>query len=182
MLVCHIAIQKEDDERMISKKQIFAAAALIAIAVSTIAWAQGLAGYTFANITTSKIDSIRPPAIVVEPAMERTNVSYNAINATLYYNYTVIRVALTDLGGLYEGMKQFVVTFKSSDNNTIYAVLRLDEPVAEFVYGPVGAQAKVNQALPIDIVVSYVSKKVLPSSISYTISAEVVDVYGEKLG
>jgi hypothetical protein len=179
MLVCHIATQKEDEEIMISKKQIFAAAALIAIAVSTIAWAQGLAGYTFANITTSKIDSIRPPAIVVEPAMERTNVSYNAINATLYYNYTVIRVALTDLGGLYEGMKQFVVTFKSSDNKTIYAVLRLDEPVAEFVYGP--ASKIENEALPIDIVVSYVSKKVLPSSISYTISAEVVDVYGEKL-
>jgi hypothetical protein len=166
---------------MISKKQIFAAAALIAIAVSTIAWAQGFAGVTSATITTSKINSITPPEIVVEPAMERTNVSYKAINATLYYNYTVIRVALTDLGGLYEGMKQFVVTFKNNDTNAIYAVLRLDEPVAEFVYGPASAGPIVNGNLPIDIVVSYVSKKVLPSSISYTISAEVVDVYGEKL-
>jgi hypothetical protein len=162
---------------MMNKKQVFAAVALIAIAMTTIAWAQASFTEKTITLTKSEVTALALPTLVVEPEMERTGTELLGLKIKVYFTNTVVRASLTDLGGLYEGMKQFVVTFKA--NSTLYAVLRLDEPVAEFVYDATGKSA--GTIIKFDVVISYMSKKVIPASIKYTVSAEVVDVYGDKL-
>ena len=159
---------------MMNKKQVFAALALIAIATTTIAYAQMMIDTGTVALTESKVNSVTLPVIAVEPKTKRTATQTNGLNITVYFKHTVVRVALTDLGGLYEGMKEFTVTFKGATYT--YAVLTLEEPVAEFVYTGMSSGTK-----GIDIVISYVSEKKLPDSISYRVSAEVVGVYGSKL-
>lgn len=162
---------------MMNKKQVFAAVALIVIATSTIAWAQASFTEQTITLTKSEVTGLTLPTISVEPEMERTGTQLLGLKIKVYFTNTVVRASLTDLGGLYEGMKQFTVTFKA--NNTLYAVLRLNEPVAEFVYDATGKSP--GTIIKFDVVISYMSKKVIPASIVYTVSAEVVDVYGSKL-
>ena len=159
---------------MMNKKQVFAALALIAIATTTIAYAQMVIGAGTVAITESKVNSVTLPSIAVEPQTKRTATQANGLYITVYFQHTVIRVALTDIMGLYESMKEFTVTFK--DASYTYAVLTLEEPVAEFVYTSTSPGFGYT-----DIIISYVSEKKIASSIQYRVSAEVVGVYGSKL-
>jgi len=169
--------KREDEKRMISKKQIFAAVALIAIALSTIAWAQMSLGTATGTVKNTIVTGIRPPDITIDKKDAGTAIQYGGLAIDVYFQYVEVKVALVDLGGLYESMDKFFVTFKNGDE--VFAVLSLDEPTTTFIYDATGHSSSFTAQF--DIVVSWKAGKKLPTSVSYGVAAEVIGVYGGAL-
>lgn len=162
----------------ISKKRVFVILALIVIAITTIAWAQALMG-----IATITILDVEPTVNVDTPSLNITAGSKGTspTNGTLtvsdvYFNYTVIRVSLVDLKGLYKSMNSFTVTFLNETGNVVWAQLTLDEPLAEFFYN----STATGDSFVIPFVVSWQAEKTTEPTINYGIAAEVVDTYDYK--
>jgi len=194
MLVHHIATQKEDEKRMISKKQIFAAVALIAIAMSTIAWAQMTGQMATGTIYKSKVTTCKPPTFVGDIKHRGSAVSYKGLNITVYFNYTVVRVALVDLGGLTANMDYFSVSFvPNATGKSTVATLTIGryqgEPnyklVDEFVFNAKELDSSITKGKTIsfDIYVAWETTggQLTAGTVKYAVSAEVVGVYGDQL-
>ncbi len=165
---------------MVSKKQVFIVLALVAIGITTIAWAQAVIGVI--TLTPASYD---PTVSVTTPAFEITEGSKGTAgdNGTLTvsnvnFNYTSIRVSLVDLGGLYQSMKSLTVTFINATGNVQYAYLTLNEPVAEFLYD--STTTSKAGSFPIDFVVSWIAEPTVTSPIRFAIAAEVVGTYDYK--
>jgi len=165
----------------ISKKRVFAILALIVIAITTIAWAQALMG--IATITILNVEptvKVTSPSLQITPGSKGTSPTNGTLNVTkVHFNYTVIRVSLVDLGGLYKSMDSFTVTFLNQTGNMTWAQLTLDAPLAEFFYNST-ATAK-GSFFVIPFVVSWQAEKTTEPTITYGIAAEVVDTYDYKV-
>ena len=164
----------------ISKKRVFAILALIVIAITTIAWAQAIMG-----VGTIGVLAVDPTVIVTTPSLNVTAGSKGTspTNGTLtvsnvHFNYTVIRVSLVDLNGLYKSMNSFTVTFLNQTGNAVWAQLTLDAPLAEFFYN--STKTANRGAFVIHFVVSWQAEKTTEPTITYGIAAEVVDTYDYK--
>ncbi|MCJ7560678.1 hypothetical protein MUO79_08705 [Candidatus Bathyarchaeota archaeon] len=165
---------------MVSKKQVFIVLALVAIGITTIAWAQAV--ISVITLTPARYD---PTVSVTTPAFEITEGSKGTAgdNGTLtvwnvHFNYTSIKVSLVDLGGLYQSMKSLTVTFVNATGNVQYAELTLHEPVAEFLYNSTTTAKYGN--FPIRFVVSWIAEPTVTSPIQFAIAAEVVGTYDYK--
>ena len=165
---------------MVSKKQMLIVLALVAIGITTIAWAQAVIGVI--TLTPASYD---PTVSVTYPTFQITDGSKGTAgeNGTLavdnvYFNYTSIRVSLVDLGGLYQSMKSLTVTFINATGNVQYAYLTLNEPVAEFLYNSTTTNA--GQSFTINFVVSWIAEPIVTSPIEFAIAAEVVGTYDYK--
>jgi hypothetical protein len=165
---------------MVSKKQAVVALALIAIAVTTIAWAQATIGII--TLTPANYD---PTVSVSTPAFEITADSKGTApeNGTLtvdnvHFNYTTVDVSLVDLGGLYRSMKSLTVTFLDTTGNTQYAILTLDQPKAEFLYNTTDV-AKAG-SFSVNYIVSWVAESTVESPIRFAVAGEVVGTYDYK--
>jgi hypothetical protein len=166
----------------ISKKRVFVILALIVIAITTIAWAQAIMG--MATITVLAVEpkvNVDTPSLEITPGSKGTSpTNGNLTVSNVRFNYTVIRVSLVDLGGLYKSMNSFTVTFLNQTGNqtgnVVWAQLTLDEPLAEFFYN----SATANGTFVIPFVVSWQAEKTTESIINYGIAAEVVDTYDYK--
>jgi len=185
---------REDEKRMVSKKQVFAAVALIAIAMSTIAWAQMPGGVATGTIYKSKVTACSPPSFVGDIKHRGSNVSYCGLNITVYFTYTIVRVALVDLGGLTANMDYFSVSFvQNATGNSTVATLTMGifqgEPnyklVDEFVFNAkdINSSIKAGGTISFDIYVAWVTTggQLTEGTVRYAVSAEVVGVYGDKL-
>jgi len=162
----------------VSKRQILAVSMLITIAMSTIAWAQMSLGTATVNVTNTRVKDISPPAITIDKGDAGTETKSKGLNITVYFQYVEVRVALVDLGNLYDSMDKFFVIF--NDTNHIYAILSLDEPTATFIYNATGKTS--GDTATISITASWkAGKKPLPKTVSYGVAAEVIGVYGNKL-
>ena len=158
-------------------KKVLAATALIVIAVTSIARAQSAINTSTVVVTESKVWMVYLPDIVVEPNIVRTVSLSNALNLSLYFTHTIIRLSLIDLGGLYEDMEQFMVTFK--DESYVYAILTQDQPVAEFVYQ---TSVKIEkQRIDVEVIISYKANSALPETIKYMVYGQVVSTLGTRL-
>lgn len=164
----------------ISKKRVSATVALIAIAITTIVWAQALMGV--ATITVLDVEptvDVDTPSLNVTAGSKGTSPTNGTLTVSdVYFNYTVIRVSLVDLNGLYKSMNSFTVTFLNQTGNVVWAQLTLDEPLAEFFYDST-ATAK-NSSFVIPFVISWQAEKTTEPTINYGIAAEVVDTYDYK--
>jgi hypothetical protein len=165
---------------MVSKKQAAVALALIAIAVTTIAWAQATIGII--TLTPATYD---PTVSVSTPAFEITADSKGTApeNGTLtvdnvHFNYTTVDVSLVDLGGLYRSMKSLTVTFLNETGNTQYAILTLDQPKAEFIYNSTAVTK--GESFAVNYVVSWVAESTVASPIKFAVAGEVVGTYDYK--
>jgi len=162
----------------ISKKRVFATVALIVIAITTIAWAQALMGV--ATITVLDVEpkvTVTTPSLNVTAGSKGTSPTNGTLNVTkVYFDYTVIRVSLVDLGGLYKSMNSFTVTFLNQTGYAVWAQLTLDEPLAEFFYN----STATGDSFVIPFVVSWQAEKTTEPTIYYGIAAEVVDTYDYK--
>ncbi len=165
---------------MVSKKQAVVALALIAVAITTIAWAQATIG-----IVTLTPANYNPTVAVSSPAFEITADSKGTApdNGTItvsnvHFNYTTRDVSLVDLGGLYRSMKSLTVTFLNSTGNTQFAVLTLDQPKAEFLYNSTSV-AKAG-SFSLAFVVSWVAESTVASPIRFAVAGEVVGTYDYK--
>ena len=169
----------------ISKKRVFAILALIVIAITTIVWAQAIMG-----VATIRVLAVEPTVDVTTPSLNVTAGSKgtsptngNLTVKNVHFNYTVIRVSLVDLGGLYKSMNSFTVTFLNQTflnqtSDTVWAQLTLDEPLAEFFYN---STATANgDSFEIPFVISWQAEKTTEPTINYGIAAEVVDTYDFK--
>jgi len=164
----------------ISKKRVFVILALIVIAITTIAWAQALMG-----IATIRILDVEPkvtvdtPSLDITPGSKGTSPTNGTLNVTnVCFNYTVIRVSLVDLNGLYKSMKSFTVTFLNQTGNMVWAQLTLDAPLAEFYYNSTMTANPGSFEIP--FVVSWQAEQNTEPTINYGIAAEVVDTYDYK--
>lgn len=168
-------------KEMVGKKRVFASLALIAIAITTIAWAQAIMGV--ATITILDVEptvNVTTPSLQITPGSKGTSPTNGTLNVTkVHFNYTVIRVSLVDLNGLYKSMNSFTVTFLNQTGNVVWAQLTLDEPLAEFFYDST-ATAK-NSSFVIPFVVSWQAEQNTEPTINYGIAAEVVDTYDYKV-
>ena len=171
----------------ISKKRVFAILALIVIAITTIAWAQAIMGV--ATITVLDVEptvKVTSPSLQITPGSKGTSPTNGTLNVTnVCFNYTVIRVSLVDLGGLYTSMNSFTVTFLNQTGNAVWAQLTLDKPLAEFFYNSTAtaynSTATANRgSFVIPFVVSWQAEKTTEPTINYGIAAEVVDTYDYK--
>jgi hypothetical protein len=165
---------------MVSKKQVLIVLALVAIGVTTIAWAQAVIGVI--TLTPASYD---PTVSVTYPTFQITDGSKGTAgeNGTLavgnvYFNYTSIRVSLVDLGGLYQSMKSLTVTFVNATGNVQYAYLTLDTPVAEFLYD--STTASRGGIFTIKFVTSWIAEPTVTSTIRFAVAAEVVGTYDYK--
>ena len=165
---------------MVSKKQVFIFLGLVAIAITTIAWAQAVI-----SVITLTPASYDPTVSVDTPEFEITEGSKGTAgdNGTLtvdnvWFNYTSIKVSLVDLGGLYQSMKSLTVTFVNATGNVQYAYLTLDTPVAEFLYNSTTTTA--DSSFPILFVISWIAEPIVTSPIQFAIAAEVVGTYDYK--
>jgi hypothetical protein len=165
---------------MFGKKRLLISLALIAVALTTTAWAQALMG-----TATITILAVQPSVSVITPSLQITPGSKGTslINGTVTvnnvnFNYTVIRVSLVDLGGLYRSMSSFTVTLLNKTGNTVWGLLTLDEPLAEFDYNST-ATAK-GSSFVISFRVSWQAEQNTEPTINYGISAEVVQTYDYK--
>ena len=165
---------------MVSKKQVFIVLALVAIGITTIAWAQAVI-----DVITLTPASYDPTVSVDTPAFEITADSKGTAgdNGTLTvgnvaFNYTAIKVSLVDLGGLYQSMKSLTVTFINATGNVQYAYLTLNEPVAEFLYN--STTTAKNGNFTINFVISWIAEPIVTSTIQFAIAAEVVGTYDYK--
>jgi hypothetical protein len=165
---------------VISKKQAAIALTLIAIAVTTIVWAQATIG-----IITLTPASYNPTVSVTTPVFQITADSKGTApeNGTLtvqnvHFNYTSVKVTLVDLGGLYQSMKSLTVTFLNTTGNTQYAELTLNEPTAEFLYN--STSTTKSSSFLVNYVVSWVAESTVTSPIKFAVSGEVVGTYDYK--
>jgi hypothetical protein len=165
---------------MNGKRQVFAIMALIAIAITTIAWAQLTLGTDTIYVNQSKVTSITAPSIdTIDKGKAETVTEYKGLKIGINHTYVEVRVALVDLGGLYENMKTFTISFKNNTSDTIYTILTLDEPTATFVINSTGL---AKYTLEADIVASYKAKAIpTKTSINYGVAAEVIAAYGPPL-
>jgi hypothetical protein len=162
----------------ISKKRVFAILALIVIAITTIAWAQAIMGVaTIGVLAVEPIVNVFPPSLNITAGSKGTSPTNGTlIVSNVHFNYTVIRVSLVDLGGLYKSMNSFTVTFLNKTGYAVWAQLTLNAPLAEFFYN----SATANGTFVIPFVVSWQAEKTTESTINYGIAAEVVDTYDYK--
>jgi hypothetical protein len=165
---------------VVNKKQAAIALGLIAIAVTTIAWAQATIG-----IITLTPESYNPTVSVTTPDFQITADSKGTApeNGTLtvqnvHFNYTSVKVALVDLGGLYQSMKSLTVTFLDSTENTQYAELTLNTPIAEFLFNSTSTTKA--GSFSVNYVVTWVAESIVSSSIKFAIAGEVVGTYDYK--
>jgi len=179
-VVSNCVSKKEEYGKMVSKKQVFTALALVTIGITTIAWAQALIGIV--SLTPVSFD---PTVLVLVPQFQiiKNSKGTAPTNGTLtisnvHFNYTSIRVSLVDLGGLYTSMKAFAVTFASPTGNIKYADLTLYDPATEFLYNST-ATGK-GGAFTINFVISWIAERVVTPTINFGITAEVVNTYGYK--
>jgi hypothetical protein len=166
--------------KMVNKKQVLIVLALVAIGITTIAWAQAVI-----SVITLTPASYDPTVSVDTPEFEITEGSKGTAgdNGTLtvdnvYFNYTAIKVSLVDLGGLYRSMKSLTVTFINATNDVQYAYLTLNEPVAEFLYN--STTATRGDGFMINFVVSWIAEPTVTSPIQFAVAAEVVGTYDYK--
>jgi hypothetical protein len=164
----------------ISKKRVFAILALIAIAITTIAWAQAIMG--MATITILNVEptvNVSTPSLQITPGSKGTSLTNGTVTiSNVCFNYTVIRVSLIDLNGLYKSMKSFTVIFLNQTGTTVWAQLTLDQPLAEFYYNSKTTANRGNFTIP--FVVSWQAEQSTEPTINYGIAAEVVDTYDYK--
>jgi hypothetical protein len=165
---------------MISKKQMLFALALVAIALTTIAWAQSVI-----SVITLTPASYDPTVSVTTPTFEITAGSKGTADdngtvtvSNVNFNYTSIKVSLVDLGGLYQSMKSLTVMFLNTTGTVQYAELTLNEPVAEFLYN--STTTSKGDSITINFVVSWIAESVVDSPIRFAIAAEVVGTYDYK--
>ncbi len=165
---------------MVSKKQTLVVLALVAIGITTIAWAQATVG-----IITLTPSSYNPTVSVATPTFEITADSKGtaADNGTLtianvHFNYTTLKVSLVDLGGLYQSMKSITVSFLDTDDNIQYAELSLDQPIAEFLYN--STSTSKDGSFVVNFVISWVAESSVTSTIKFAITGEVVGTYDYK--
>ena len=168
----------------VSRKEAFAAVTLIAIALTTIAWAYMSAGISTATAPTPSVtvtvDGSKLPSLdkKVFKNSGGTATGDDAINIDPddFTGTLEIKVALIDLGGLYESMDQFTVviwnaTSSGATPSKILAVLTLEEPVATFRY-VIGSNV-----LNLNMTVSWKAGSKVASTIKYGVAAEVVAAY-----
>jgi hypothetical protein len=146
------------------------------MATSTIAWAQMSLGTATGYVYDTRVISIQPPNISIDKKDTGTETS-GELKIKVYFEYVEVRVALVDLGNLYESMDKFFITFKKG--TAVFAVLSLDGPTTTFIYDARGQ--KQGDEISIDIVVSWKAKEKVKADISYGVAAEVIGVYGSVL-
>jgi|GEM_PF-6805456 len=164
----------------VSRKEAFAAVTLIAIALTTIAWAYMSAGISTATAPTPSVtvtvDGSKLPSLdkKVFKNSGGTATGDDAINIDPddFTGTLEIKVALIDLGGLYESMDQFTVVICGdyASPTVVYAVLTLEEPVATFTID-------VSDTTSLDVIVSWKAGKHVATTITYGVAAEVVAAY-----
>ncbi len=166
---------------MVNKKQAVVALGLIAVAVTTIAWAQATMG-----IITLTPESYNPTVSVTTPDFQITADSKGTApeNGTLtvqnvHFNYTSVKVTVVDLGGLYQSMKSLTVTFLDTTGNTQYAELTLNAPTVEFLYN--STSTSKSGSFSVNFVVSWVAESIVSSTIKFAIAGEVVGTYDYKV-
>ena len=165
---------------MLNKKQALSVLALVAIGITTIAWAQ--ATISIITLTPASYD---PTVSVTTPAFEITADSKGTVddNGTLtiqnvHFNYTSVKVSLVDLGGLYQSMKSITVTFLDATNNVQYAELNLNTPVAEFLYN--STTTSKAGSFTVNFVISWIAEPVVASPITFAVAGEIVGTYDYK--
>jgi hypothetical protein len=165
---------------MVSKKQTLVVLALVAIGITTIAWAQATIG-----IITLTPASYDPTVSVTTPTFEITADSKGTAgdNGTLtidnvHFNYTAVKVSLVDLGGLYQSMKSLTVTFLNATGTVQYAELNLNEPVAEFLYN--STSTTKDGSFTVNFVISWIAESIVESPIKFAVAGEVVGTYDYK--
>jgi hypothetical protein len=169
--------RRDGEEMLLGWKRVFALLTLVAIAVTTMVWSQAMVITPGVAVSESRVWRIDLPDIVVEPNIMRTFARDNALNVSLYFTYTVIRVSLIDLGGLYEAMEQFTVVFKNDTH--VFALLTPTQPVADLVYTT--SRKVEKEFIDVDVIISYKVKSIVPAEISYTVYGEVVGTLGTPL-
>jgi hypothetical protein len=155
--------KREDEKRMVSKKQMFAAVALIAIAMTTIAYAQIIMG-TIAINTEGVVSSV-PDFTLYIPKGGAVEKDIGNIELTFSENLRVgaptyrVRVELAvDNYEIYEGLRALVV--KVMQGSTVKAILTLNSPYDEFtLYVPAGVGA-YPFSLPVDVIAAAGAKEV----------------------
>jgi hypothetical protein len=165
---------------MFGKKRLLISLALIAVAMTTTAWAQALMGTaTITILAVQPSVNVFTPPMQITPGSKGTSATNGTITiSNIHFNYTVIRVSLVDLGGLYRSMKSFTVTLLNQTGNAVWGLLTLDEPLAEFDYNST-ATAK-GGLFVISFRVSWQAEQNTEPTINYGISAEVVQTYDYK--
>jgi hypothetical protein len=165
---------------MVNKKQVLIVLALVAIGITTIAWAQAVI-----SVITLTPASYDPTVSVTTPTFEITAGSKGTADdngtvtvSNMHFNYTAIRVSLVDLGGLYQSMESLTVTFINATNNVQYAYLTLNEPVADFLYD--STTASKAGSFTINFVISWIAEPTVTSPIQFAVAAEVVSTYDYK--
>jgi hypothetical protein len=165
---------------MVSKKQVLLFLGLVAIAVTTIAWAQAV--ISVITLTPASYDptvSVATPAFEITADSKGTAGSNGTVTiANVHFNYTTIKVSLVDLGGLYQSMKSLTVTFLNATGSVQYAELTLDSPVAEFLYD--STTASKAGSFTVNFAISWIAESVVESPIRFAIAAEVVGTYDYK--
>jgi len=165
---------------MVGKKRLMASLSLIAIAITTIAWAQALIGTgTITVLSVEPTVGVFTPSLQIIPGSKGTSSTNGTLTVSnVCFNYTAIRVSLVDLGGLYKSMESFTVTLLNKTGNTVWAQLTLDEPLAEFYYN--STMTANEGAFQIPFIVSWQAEQITEPTINYGIAAEVVDTYDYK--
>lgn len=165
---------------MVSKKQVFTALALVAIAIVTIAWAQALIGVV--SLTPMSYDptvSVTVPVFqVIKNSKGTAPTNGTLVVSNVHFNYTAIRVSIVDLGGLYTSMRAFAVTFASPTGNIKYADLTLLDPASEFLYNSTATSK--GGSFTVNFVMSWIAEQRVTPTINFGITAEVVNTYGYK--
>jgi len=166
--------------KMVNKKQVLIVLALVAIGITTIAWAQAVIGViTLTPATYDPTVSVTTPVFqITEGSKGTAGDNGNLTVDNVHFNYTSIKVSLVDLGGLYQSMKSLTVTFVNATGNVQYAELTLHEPVAEFLYNSTTTTKYGN--FTINFVVSWIAEPIVTSPIQFAVAAEVVGTYDYK--
>jgi hypothetical protein len=169
---------------MFGKKRLLISLALVAVAMTTTAWAQALMGTATITILAvqPKISVFTPPLQITPGSKGTSSINGTITVSNVHFNFTVIRVSLVDLGGLYRSMKSFTVTLLNQTGNTVWGLLTLNEPLVEFDYN--STATTINTLPPrtfvISFIVSWQAEQNTEPTIIYGISAEVVQTYDYK--
>ena len=155
--------KREDEKRMVSKKQMFAAVALIAIAMTTIAYAQIIMGTI--TINTEEVVTSVPSYSLTIAARGAVEKNIGDIGLTFPANLRAgaptyrVRVELAvDEYEIYEGLRALVV--KVRQDSTVKAILTLNSPYDEFtLYVPDG-DGPCSFSLPVDVIAAAGAKEV----------------------
>ena len=165
---------------MVNKKQVLIVLALVAIGITTIAWAQAV--ISVITLTPASYDptiSVTTPTFEITAGSKGTAGSNGTVTvANVHFNYTSIKVSLVDLGGLYQSMKSLTVTFLNVTGNVQHAELTLDNPVAEFLYD--STTASKAGSFTVNFAISWIAESVVESPIQFAVAAEVVGTYDYK--